>query len=425
MTNKRNSVYRCLIRQLVLLHGGVIVGLVALLAVFCIPVESMQSHTYKSLPMLEKEFASYTIIESYLGSMTGTFTDCVMLGNAIYADKDHSLLERALYVYRLESSEGEGWAPGYSLRDFLEGKPGRELAYARYWHGYLVILKPLLWLADFNSIRMFAAILQFVLVGILIMKYAKRGENFLSVAFMVSMPFLYFFGLYASLSLSICFYILMAALLVQERWHEKLLEKGGYLEFFLLVGMATAYFDFLTYPLVTLGYPLCVALYLGNSGWKNSVRHLISYSAEWMVGYLGMWAYKWILTDVLTGGNIIADAINTIQYRTAAAQEKSPVFGYVFVLKRNLSVYVNWPFVLFILVIGFVLCFLLWKRRKDILNKGTLAQSIALALVVLLPFGWALIVQNHSYEHWMFTYKIFSISVFAGACTVGKLIRKK
>lgn len=45
-----------------------------------------------------------------------------------------------------------------------------------------------------------------------------------------------------------------------------------------------------------------------------------------------------------------------------------------------------------------------------------------MVLVAILPFGWALVVQNHLDEHWMFTYKIFSVSVFAVICAVGKLI---
>lgn len=385
----------------------------------------MQNHAYQSLPMLEKEFASFALIENYPGSMTGNFTDCLMLGNAVYTNEEHSLLERVLYVYRHESSEGEGWAPGYSLKDYLTGNSGHEVEYARYWHGYLVILKPLLWLTNFNSIRMLAAIMQFVLVGLLIMNYAKRGECFLSGALLVSVPFLYFFGLYTSLSLSICFYILMTALLVQERWHEKLLKRNGYLDFFLLVGMATAYFDFLTYPLVTLGYPLCVALYLGHYSWRKNVCRLISYSTEWVIGYLGMWAYKWILTDVLTGGNIISDAISNIRFRTSTARELTPLSGFVSVLQKNLSVYLNWPFALFLLMIGFVLCYKIWKRKNVILHERTLAQSFTVALIAILPFGWTFVVQNHLDEHWMFTYKIFSVSVFAIICAAGKLMRTK
>lgn len=144
MTNIRNSVLRYPVKQIVLLHGGVIVGLAALLAVFCILVEPMQSHTYQSLPMLEKEFASFVLIEGYPGSMTGNFTDCLMIGNAIYKNEKYSLLERVIYVFRHEISEGDGWALGYSLEGYLSGSQGHEVEYARYWHGYLVILKLLL-----------------------------------------------------------------------------------------------------------------------------------------------------------------------------------------------------------------------------------------------------------------------------------------
>ena len=423
--NKSKCICRFLFRQLILLLGGAIVGLAALLAAFCVPTGPMRSHVYQSLPMLEREFTSSVLIENYPASMTGSFTDCLMLGNAVYTDGEHSLLERVLYVYRNERYEGDGWAPGYSLKDYLTGNPGYEVEYARYWHGYLVFLKPLLWLTNFNTIRMLAAAVQFMLAGLLVMHYSKRTEYFLSGALLVSLPFLYFFGLYSSLSLSICFYVLMAALLVQERWHETFLSKGGYLEFFLLVGMATAYFDFLTYPLVTLGYPLCVAIYLGHDSWKKNMLHMISYSLEWTVGYLGMWACKWILTDILAGGNVIADAIDTIRFRTAAAGDLSPLSGFASVLQKNLSVYQNWTFALLLLAVGFVLCYKIWKGKNIVLEGRTWAQSLTVAFVALLPFGWTFVVQNHSDEHWMYTCKMFSVSIFAVVCAIGKLIRTR
>lgn len=403
------------------IRGGVVAGLAALTAVFCIPAELMQQHAYQSLTMLEKEFVEFSLIEGYQGSMTGNFTDCLMLGNAVYVSEEHSLLERVLYVYRNEKFEEESWAPGYSLRDYLAGIRGHEVGYARYWHGYLVVLKPLLWLTNFNTIRLLAAIVQSVLAGVLVARYARRGENFISGALVISFPFLYFFGLYSSLSLSICFYILAISLLAQEKWHEKFLEKGGYCEFFLIVGMATAYFDLLTYPLVTLGYPLCVALSLGNFNWKRNMCRFVTYCAEWTIGYLGMWAGKWVLTDVLTGGKIIENAVDTIRFRTGTAGSMPLFAGFISVLQKNLSVYQNWAFVLFLMAVGIILGHKFLKNKKMIWKKETTAQSLTVALVGILPFVWTLMVQNHSEEHWMFTYKIFSISAFAFFCAVGKL----
>lgn len=413
-----------IIGNVIILLVGVLVGFTALLLVFCLPVEPMQIHVQQSLPMIEQEFVSSTVIEGYPATLTGNFTDCLMLEHAVYENDEHSLFSQVLYMYRGEISNGEGWAPGYSLAYYLQFfTQTREVEYARYWHGYLVVLKPLLLLTTFNSIRMLASIIQLILVGVLIMAYTKRGDTFLGFALLVSMPFLYFFSLYYSLSLSICFYLMTVILLVQQKWHEKLLSRHLYCEFFLIAGMATAYFDFLTYPLVTLGFPLVVALYWEDSGWKKMLGKLVGYSAEWAVGYLGFWACKWVLTDILTGGNIIQDAFHTLSVRTDVAWSRSFIGGFVYVLQQNVSVYLNWPFVLLILGITVSLFVFLWKRKSILKGSAGWKEALVIGGAALFPLGWFMLTQNHSEQHWMYTHKIFSVTVFAAICFVGKWVK--
>ena len=74
----------------------------------------------------------------------------------------------------------------------------------------------------------------------------------------------------------------------------------------------TVYFDFLTYPLVTLVYPLGIYLYFHGGTPGKGIRGMVGNSAEWGVGYGGMWAAKWILADCLTGSASIRDAMETV-----------------------------------------------------------------------------------------------------------------
>ena len=234
------------------------------------------------------------------------------------------------------------------------------------------------------------------------------------------MPFLYFFSLYYSLSLSICFYVLAIILLVQQSWHERLVRNHHYGEFFLIAGMATSYFDFLTYPLVMLGFPLVVALYWEDCGWKKALCKLVNYSLEWSVGYLGFWACKWILTDILTGGSVIQDALENLLIRTDVAESKSFVSGFLYVLQLNVSVYLNWPFAFLILGIVIVLLRRLWKNKECVIKDAKWPEALVIGLVALFSFGWFLLTQNHSEQHWVYTFKIFSVSVFAAVCAVEK-----
>ena len=418
-----------ILRHVLALTGGAVLGLAALLAVFSLPTGQMQLHVWQSMPMLEKEFESDQLLEGYPASMVGNFTDCLMLEHAIYHNEQHSLLEQALYMYRGESGGGEGWAPGYSLTDFLSGIPQpREVEYSRYWHGYLVILKPMLHFMTFNSIRVFAAAVQLFLAGFIAMLCAGRGEKVLGTGFLVSLPFLYFFSLHYSLSLSICFYIMAAVLSIQLKYHERIAGRGWYPALFLLCGMATAYFDFLTYPLVTLGFPLCVSLYLYQGTAKENLKRLAGYSAEWGIGYLGLWAMKWLLTDLLAGGSTIRDAMETILMRTNSAEGYSKLSGFAEVVKQNLGAFRNWGFyLLFAAIVIWALIWLFLKQKRQgafFGRKETCLwrQSAVFLLVALFPFAWWFAAQNHSQQHWIFTCKIFSVSIFAMVCALGKLL---
>ncbi|MBO4980434.1 MAG: hypothetical protein J6C84_00835 [Lachnospiraceae bacterium] len=417
----KSKIIRTIINHVFLLVGGALLGLLLLLLVYCLPTAPIKEHVYLSLPMLEREFETENLLEEFPATFMGGFTDCLMLQNAIYESEEHSTLEQVLRMYRGESGTGEGWAPGYSLIDYLEGtKQPREEAYSRYWHGYLVVLRPMLFLTTFTSLRVLAAWVQLVLVGAVLLACSGQKETFLGWAFLLSVPFLYYFCLYTSLSLSICFYVLTVALIVQLKADTALRRRGWYGYFFLLVGMAAAYFDFLTYPLVTLGFPLCVYLYLGREDWKRTFRGLAAGSLEWGLGYLGLWSLKWVIADLFTGSSTVKDGVATLLERTGRAEEQSVISGFLSVVGQNMSVYGNWGFYLLILGILFWLGYQILRNRNRITGDGVKSAGILL-LVALYPFVWFFFTQNHSMEHWVYTYKILSVTVFAGICAVGRM----
>ena len=237
------NLLRTIRNDLLLVLAGTFLGLAVLLLVHLLPLKPMQDHVYWSLPMIEKEFEDEVIVEGYRSTLTGNFTDCLMLEHAVYQAEGHSLLEQVLHMYRAESYESEGgWWPGHSLKDYLENTPQpREVQYARYWHGYLVILKPLLLLTSFNTIRLLNSALQLLLAGCVVMGFCRRDAMPLAMGFLLSLPFLFFVSTYASLSLSICFYVMTISLLAQLGLDPLLVRKGMYGQFFLVVGMATSY----------------------------------------------------------------------------------------------------------------------------------------------------------------------------------------
>lgn len=427
--------WKLFLNNIILLAGFALAGLLALVLVHFIPVGRMQQHVRESLPMIESEFDQSSLIEEYPAAFTGGFTDCLMLENAVYKNPKHSTLEQALLMYRGESGEGEGWATGYSLMDFLYGEEQtREVSYARYWHGYLVVLKPLLYFTNFNTIRLFQAFLQMILAGLVAIEFSGIKKAFLGKAFILSMPFIYFFSLYASLSLSICFYIMAAALLIQAKCDDKLRDKKIYAEFFFVIGIMTSYFDFLTYPVITLGFPLCVWLYLSDSSKKviGRFKRMLLYTVEWFAGYGGLWAMKWVIADLLTGSGTIRDGVATLYERTGTVEDASKLSGYFEVVKENAGLFANRGF--YLIILGIVIWLAVMAVKSSAGNKcaqsgqsvsksygSRLADALPFLVVALYPFIWFFFTQNHSYEHSVFTCKILSVTAFALICGAGKM----
>ncbi|MFI3236853.1 MAG: hypothetical protein R3Y47_02345 [Lachnospiraceae bacterium] len=417
-----------LIINLVIVLIGMVIGIALLVSVFCIPTYPMKVHVQQSLESIKSEFTSSVAIDGYDGSFIGNFTDSLMIESAIYTKENTDKLSSSLYVYRGESSEGDGWAPGISLVDYIDGKElAQELSYARYWHGYLIFLKPALYFTNISTLRMIAAVVQIMLVGFIVYLMGKRRENELGLGFMASITFLYFFSLYASLSLSICFYIMTVSLIFLLLYHEKMNDKGFYSIFFLLIGMTTSYFDLLTYPIITLGFPLSVCIYLNKDTVYTQFKKIIGYSLQWSFGYTVFWLSKWIITDLLVQGNIIEDAILTITQRTSAAENMNVITGFLTTVKSNLKIYTNWAFIFVIISIFLFILIFSFKNRNLILNlhKHNIILGFEIFLIGCYPFVWIFFTQNHSEIHWLFTCKIFSLTIFSFVCGTLKITQKQ
>ena len=80
--------------HILILISGAALGIVALLLVHLLPTEPMKKHVYWSMGMLEKEFTDETLIDGFDATLTGSFTDCLMLEHAVYTSEKHTLLNR-------------------------------------------------------------------------------------------------------------------------------------------------------------------------------------------------------------------------------------------------------------------------------------------------------------------------------------------
>ena len=401
--------------------GSVVVGTLLLVLVFCLPVDRMIKHVTVDVDEMirDADQSSESSIENYIWAKRETYTDTIMVQNAIEDIDGKTPYEHAMWMYHNDVDE-EYWEPEASLMALCQGADTSEMflhTYARYWHGYLVYLKPLLLFLNWKHIVWLGILAQLALMAAVLFVAVRKGHPEIAVVLVCGILFMKLLLILISLTMSVCWIITLVSLLIMLMARERLEHKKCYPEFFFAIGIATAYFDFLTYPVVTLGFPLCVFFLLQEGGKiKEKFLRLIGYCVCWGMGYVGMWAAKWVIADLTLRTGTIKDAIWSIIGRTEAIGGRPRMNGGFYVIGLNAEEYEFgfFPFVAAVLAIA-VFSAVLWACRRAGV-KYMAARLFPYAIIFCIPFVWIILVQHHSALHARFTFRILSVAVLAISC---------
>lgn len=396
-----------ILRGILLLAVSIALGTLLMIAVYAIPADAVQKNVQASMDTLTSEGLRYAVIPGYSSSRLDNFTDAIMLGNMVIAPSP-SIVENAM-----TNSRFPGGQPIAALDSYLKGDESTGFeAYSRYWHGYLVILKPLFLFINYNSVRVLNMTAQLALVLSIAALFGRRNLSRYVLPLFAAYMSLCPIALMCSLQYSSVFYIAFLAMLCMLLLHERL-SRMGYGLFFLLTGILTSFFDFLTYPVITVGLPLALFCVLTQRN-QEPVRlsTLIRLGAAWAFGYLGMWGGKWLMASLLTGHNSFEEAVSSILYRSGAHTDEGEPISIFAGLACNLQQLFNPLFTLIFLGV-IALCVLLLLRRGLRLPPRC---ALPYLLIALLPAAWLICTCNHAVSHTFYTYRSLSVAVFAIPC---------
>lgn len=284
---------------LFILLMGICVAFALMVAVYALPTGRMLKNLKKSADIISEEGAYPTLYGgeelrmepdnlqdpkvfflNTRGTARDNVTDCTMLNIAVY-DNQKGLVEkamgnaRAVYGYYYTVRE---------LEEYLTGNDGySEEIYPWYWHGYLVVLKPLLLLLTYEQIRWLNVGVLSLLLIVLLWKLVRQNDSREDILFLCAVMFtapivIPFCMQYCTIS-----YIALIAMLILVIKKAQLSTKwvGN---FFLLTGMVTSFIDFLTYPLLTLGLPLVYLLNVEkNMSFRQKCRKFVvpTFYGDW------------------------------------------------------------------------------------------------------------------------------------------------
>ncbi|WP_251213209.1 hypothetical protein [Adlercreutzia murintestinalis] len=305
-----------------------------------------------------------------------------------------------------------------NLRQSLSGASTAH--YTRYWHGYLVLVKPLLIIFNVQEIRLVFQIVFIVLVGLAsvsISRICDRRGMALAIALCLSLGLVGSADAAATLPIFFSFAIaLISVIWVSVRPLNGIsCRKGSGFKgfanlfdshlcvFFFIIGAITVFFDFLDNPLITLGMPLVVLVLRSYSqeSFRGSLMICFACCIAWLLGYGLLWASKWVIASAVLGENAIGTALDQAIFRAGISEGGREYGGIGDALRRNFFALgiAKWVLALEILAVFVSYGILLFCRarisRKNIMIRGV----TLLILIALLPMAWYVTMMNHSIIH--------------------------
>lgn len=160
--------------------------------------------------------------------------------------------------------------------------------YARYWHGYLVWLRPLSLFMNLAQIRKLITVLNYVMVlaGILLLN--RRLGLKASLPYALIWILTYSTVTSGCLQYFSCNFMIEVGVLVTALFYKGKNRLFNNL-FFILTGSLINFFDFLTYPIATLAVPLSIMVLVdvfeNNKKLSDIYKGIIADCFAWGTGY--------------------------------------------------------------------------------------------------------------------------------------------
>lgn len=375
----------------------------ALIIVALIPQESIYDNMRSSAEYLCEGEQFIDAVEGINGSCIDRYADSILLGIAWQYDKAHpftSVMRSAFYSTPLKNEN-------YNLYDAVAGGLGANEQYIRYWHGSIAVVRPLLLFFDIREIYIFNSV---VLAGLMIafVIIMIRDRAYAALAAMLC-GLLFTQAVFVPLSLEYTWtFMLMFIFSISAYKLARAGKRKSYGCLFVISGVSTAYFDFLTTETICLSVPLLLILWVEGKGadkkelWRIAIKAVLC----WGASFAGMWSLKWGLASLILQENVMPYVTQHVQERLGGEIGLSTGSYLSSAVIRNVlclfpAEYGNAGIIAAImLVLG--ICYVLYVYRKDTVNKDKILLYGAIALV---PYIRYLVLHNHAYLHYFFTYR--------------------
>ena len=377
---------RSILRFPILFLGLTALFVLALTLAFAIPNQAVEWHQEYSMVVLDIEEKWES-----LGNRYGLFGVPGMPDNSA----DRSMIRRTIVEHPEKGA--------YRSAMHMNG-------YFRYWHGYQAVLRPLLVFFQIHQIRFINGFVFYgLLFAIFLLLYKKsRVAPWLFLLVMCFCPITEISPNLHYMSTFVPMLCAMVYVLLKNPQRDTC----SLSLFFMAVGMCTSYFDLLSTPLITLGMPLCLCLYLtpDEERFSASFRKLVFSVLAWGLGYGLCWAAKWLLAFFAGESNVVQNAMGHGAYWLSGQNGGVDRMHAVLYNFRGFFLQHGIRSLFFPGIALLALCFLVLRYHMPV--AGCVRKAALFLPVILCPYMWYFLMAEHSIHHQWFTFRVQIITLF-------------
>lgn len=281
--------------------------------------------------------------------------------------------------------------------------------YGRYWHGYSILLRPLMLIFNMNQIQTVYNIILTLSIIVLLVQLFKRKQFAFIMAFLSAFYLTNMWMCFLDLQHFNCIFIATLACNIILKFPKFTNKYKG--QIFFVIGVLVQFFDFLTFETLTLSLPLLCIILISEK--KNTIKDYLSIilntCVSWIFGYGLMFLTKCVSYICVKG----VDAIDMLSYKLTERIIGSNV-GQEYTIKdvfiTNLFcikglTFENIPYIVTILMIMIVLYIYFVYGIPDF------NASIAMLLTIIIPFMRLVVIREHSATHAPFAYHALFSSI--------------
>lgn len=376
------------------------------------PQDQVEQHYLNSIDQLAPEYQNHHILRQVWGSYSlDDWTEVIILSLSTYmdvADNPSSVMTNA---YPLEDD-----FTLYDAKATVENHEPADVFYVRYWHGFRIYVRALLSVMDYGTMRSLIMWAFFLLMAaVTVMLTLTTRSVWPPMLFTAAILFVNPVVASALFQYSSCFIIAFIGMLLVPSWLKK---PERAMMGFMILGMATMFFDFYTAPLITLGLPLlgwliCLAYSTNPPPAKKMLTLSLRSIGVWFSSYFSMWITKLVLTTIFTDQDAFGSAWGATAERLGIVKQPEFLFRYdkVEAILSPFRHLFDWPMLIIFAIILLVAGVVMLLLRT---NKKSYARGLVMLFIAMLPIIWTLVATQPMIMHAHFQYRILAVTMLGG-----------